>query len=157
MRPRPAPSGFTLVELLIVIVILGVLAAIVIPTTKNVSKEAEQSRFASNLHSFVGQAELYRAKTGEHVEDGSSGLVPAGFEPYVRAEDWEAGTPVGGVWDTETSSFGITSALGVHFQSNAKPDEYMTEIDVLLGDDGDLQTGLFRKIASGRFYFILMP
>ena len=118
-------SGFTLIELLIVIVILGILAAIVVPTTKSVSREAEQSRFASNLHTFVSQAELYRVKTGDHVEDGSSGIVPPGFEPYVRIKDWESGTPVGGVWDTEKTSFGITSALGVHFTSNARSDEYM--------------------------------
>ncbi len=55
-----AKSGFTLVEILIVVVILGILAAIVIPQFTSASTEAKQSALVSNLQSVRSQIELYK-------------------------------------------------------------------------------------------------
>ena len=57
--------GFTLVEILIVVVILGILAAIVIPQFTNASQEAQASSVQSQLQTVRSQIELYRVKTGE--------------------------------------------------------------------------------------------
>lgn len=55
-----AKSGFTLVEILIVVVILGILAAIVIPQFTDASTEAKESRLMSDLQSMRAQIELYK-------------------------------------------------------------------------------------------------
>jgi len=55
-----AKSGFTLVEILIVVVILGILAAIVIPQFSDASTEAKYSSLASNLQMLRAQIELYK-------------------------------------------------------------------------------------------------
>ncbi|MHC4619814.1 MAG: prepilin-type N-terminal cleavage/methylation domain-containing protein [Planctomycetota bacterium] len=55
-----AKSGFTLVEILIVVVILGILAAIVIPQFTDASTEAKQSRLMTDLQSMRAQIELYK-------------------------------------------------------------------------------------------------
>jgi general secretion pathway protein G len=52
--------GFTLVEILIVVVILGILAAIVIPQFSQASSEARESSLKSNLQAIRSQIELYR-------------------------------------------------------------------------------------------------
>jgi general secretion pathway protein G len=57
-----APRGFTLVEILIVVVILGILAAIVIPQFTQASTEAKTNSLASDLQSFRGQIELYKSQ-----------------------------------------------------------------------------------------------
>ncbi len=57
MRSR---SGFTLVEILIVVVILGILAAIVVPQFTNASEEAKDSRLMQDLQSVRSQIELYK-------------------------------------------------------------------------------------------------
>ena len=57
-----AKSGFTLVEILIVVVILGILAAIVIPQFTDASTEAKESALVSNLQTMRGQIELYKAQ-----------------------------------------------------------------------------------------------
>lgn len=53
-------KGFTLVEILIVVVILGILAAIVIPQFSQASTEARESSLMSNLQSIRSQIELYK-------------------------------------------------------------------------------------------------
>ncbi len=55
-----AQRGFTLVEILIVVVILGILAAIVIPQFTDASTEAKTSSLCSDLQTFRSQIELYK-------------------------------------------------------------------------------------------------
>lgn len=55
-----AKRGFTLVEILIVVVILGILAAIVIPQFTQASTEAKVSSSLSTLQSLRSQVELYK-------------------------------------------------------------------------------------------------
>jgi len=53
-------SGFTLVEILIVVVILGILAAIVIPQFTEASTEAKTSSLCTDLQTMRSQIELYK-------------------------------------------------------------------------------------------------
>lgn len=57
-----AKSGFTLVEILIVVVILGILAAIVIPQFTEASTEAKTSSLMSDLQTVRSQIELYKVQ-----------------------------------------------------------------------------------------------
>lgn len=153
---RAASRGFTLVEILIVVVILGILAAIVTPQFAGATEESRRSAFVTELKVFVDAAEYFAAREGTYVSDGSSGVCPAEFADYVDADDFEAGTPIGGVWDTEFNDSGVTSAIGVHFNvaSEVRDDAYMTIVDALF-DDGDLNNGAFQKLADARFYYII--
>ena len=55
-------SGFTLVEILIVVVILGILAAIVIPQFTEASTEAKFSSLCTDLQTLRSQIELYKVQ-----------------------------------------------------------------------------------------------
>jgi general secretion pathway protein G len=150
-------SGFTLVEILIVVTLLGVLASIVVPSFRSASDEAQHTTFVTNVKTFAEAAMLYREKTGQHLEDSGSGDCPTGWEPYIDERAWTSDTPIGGVWDFEQNSYGIVSAFGVHFMAGhgaQKDDAFMVEIDKLM-DDGDLATGVFRKIDNDRYYYII--
>lgn len=59
-------KGFTLVEILIVVVILGILAAIVIPQFSEASTEARVNSLASNLQSIRSQLSLYRVQHNDN-------------------------------------------------------------------------------------------
>jgi prepilin-type N-terminal cleavage/methylation domain-containing protein len=155
---RRCRKGFTIIEILIVLVILGLLAAVVVISFGDSHKDAQQIAFISNVEIFGNAARVYWVKTGEHLEDSASGTVPAGWDSYIDARKWTQLTPIGGVWDVEKDSYGVQSALGVDFANGGgedRDDAYMLDIDKTM-DNGDLSTGRFRKIAPGRYYFILM-
>ncbi len=150
-----ACRGMTLIEILIVVVLLGILAAIVIPSFAASTEETERATFASSLKTLARACEIYKYKNGDYPADGSSGTIPTGLDDYISRGSFEGGTPIGGVWDTEFNDSSVGAAVGVHFHHDTpKDDAYMTEVDRLL-DDGNLGTGAFRKLGGDRFYYIL--
>lgn len=153
--PRGLRRGFTLVEILIVVVILGILAAVVISSFANVGQDTKVVTFVTNVRTFAEAAVIYQNTTGQYLEDSGTGDLPSGWEPYVNEAKWLQGPSIGGEWDFELNSFGITSGFGVDFGADDHPgDPFMTEIDNAF-DDGDLTTGKFRKIADDRYYYVL--
>jgi prepilin-type N-terminal cleavage/methylation domain-containing protein len=148
-------TAFTLIEILIVVVILGILAMVVISLFRTTTDDAMRTAFVTSARSYCEAAVRYRLDTHEYLENAASGVMPAGFATYIRTADW-GHTPLGGVWDTELNTFGVTSALGVHFNGTGqtRDDVYMQEVDARF-DDGDLTTGGFRKLDADRYYFVL--
>ena len=55
-----AKKGFTLVEILIVVVILGILAAVVIPQFSDASTSAKTSSLKTDLQTMRSQLQLYK-------------------------------------------------------------------------------------------------
>src|ERR1700710_973951 len=72
---RRTTRGFTLVEILIVVIILGILAAIVIPQFTNASQDARKSSLVSQLQTLRSQVSLYAL---QHQDQYPTGLKTAG-------------------------------------------------------------------------------
>lgn len=88
-------KAFTLVEILIVVVILGILAAIVIPQFTSASEEAQVSSAESQLQTVRNQIELFRVRnngTAPAIADiftGDAGLLAepvGGWESIVNPD-----------------------------------------------------------------------
>ena len=59
-------SGFTLVELLIVAIILAILAAIIIPQFASTTVDAQESALRANVAAMRSSIDLYRQQHGEY-------------------------------------------------------------------------------------------
>jgi general secretion pathway protein G len=64
-------AGFTLVELLIVVIILGVLAAIVIPQFSSSTTDAKEASLDSNLATLRNSIELYKIQHTGNIYPGA--------------------------------------------------------------------------------------
>ena len=82
-RARIARKGFTLVEILIVVIILGILAAIVIPQFTNASEDARKSSLTSQLQTIRSQVELYKL---QHRDELPPALAAGGAGDAPWAE-----------------------------------------------------------------------
>ena len=71
---KRSSRGFTLVEILIVVIILGILAAIVIPQFTNASSDARTSSVRSTLQTLRSQIELFKIQHGD-VPPVGTGLI----------------------------------------------------------------------------------
>lgn len=70
-----AKSGFTLVEILIVVVILGILAAIVIPQFTEASTEAKTSSLCTDLQTVRSQIELYKVQHNDLLPGATASVT----------------------------------------------------------------------------------
>ena len=72
--------AFTLIEILIVVVILGILAAIVIPQFTDASQEAMRSSLLTQLQTIRSQVELHNVQNPTTLFDPMN--PPVGGEPW---------------------------------------------------------------------------
>ena len=70
-------NGFTLIELMIVIAIIGILAAVAIPKLTGVKGRANISAVQSELKSLQSSLEMYYIDHGSYPTGGLSNLVPS--------------------------------------------------------------------------------
>ncbi len=86
-------KGFTLVELLIVIVILGILATVTVFAVRGITDKGKQNSCDVEAKTIETAAEAYYAQEGQDAGDITS-LFTAGFLKDDPSADWDytAGT-----------------------------------------------------------------
>ncbi|MDX2298134.1 MAG: type II secretion system major pseudopilin GspG [Xanthomonadaceae bacterium] len=88
-RSRPFARGFTLIEVLVVVVILGILAAVVVPQLMGRPDEARVVRARSDLGAIATALDMYRLDNFDYPS------TDQGLEALVRqppgVEHWRSG------------------------------------------------------------------
>ena len=89
-------KGLTLIELLAVIVILGIIAAIAIPAIGNVINNSRDNAALADAQQIIDGAKLYVASTNS---TGDREITKANLKDYVdKAEGFEKVTLIDGVY-----------------------------------------------------------
>lgn len=85
---KNSKKGFTLVEIMIVVVIIGLLAAMAIPAFKKVRDTAQKKAILNNLRQLASAADQYFLENGVTTVS-SANLV--GTDKFVKSVDPVAG------------------------------------------------------------------
>lgn len=92
--------GFTIVELLIVIVVIAVLASISVVAYRGVQNRADDSAVQSDISNFAKKVLLHHAEHGDYPagvnDSGTTSYAPAGMENFRLSR---------GSYDTSVSNF----------------------------------------------------
>lgn len=85
MRTLKSGSGFTLIEVMVVVVILGILAAIVVPRIMDRPGEARVTKARSDIRAIESALNLYRLDNYRYPS-GQQGLAALVERPRVPPE-----------------------------------------------------------------------
>ena len=76
---RKSVRGFTIVELLIVIVVIAILAAITIVAYNGIQQRARDSQRSSDIATIIKALELYYVDNGQYPAAGGSTAINSGW------------------------------------------------------------------------------
>ena len=136
-RTRKERCGFTLIEVLIVVVILGILAATVLPQFASTNDEAKESAVVQSLQTLRSQIQLYRFQ--------HEGLLP---EKDKLPQQLTSKTKIDGVVDA-------SGDFGPYVLGQLPPNPFNGKRDVTYKDaalvvgDADASTGWIYSTTTG--------
>ncbi len=140
--PHPRARAFTLVEIMIAVVIIGLLAALAIPAFKRVTQKSEETTLMNDLRIFSAAFEQYSLENGTWPSDTSASVIPTGMASYLKSSAWTLQGSGGTHWDWEQGTPNFNAAIAL--TDCVFEDVRLLRIDTLI-DDGDLTTGAFFK------------
>jgi type IV pilus assembly protein PilA len=139
-----------LVEIMIVVTIIGLLAALALPAFTRVRQAARQTAFINDLRTGRTAFETFALEQGAWPPDGIAG-IPAIMNDVLLPERWSLPTPIGGFWDWDFNQFGFVAGLSVRNPTVSNSE--MQQIDAKI-DDGNLTTGVFQQRSNGFIYVL---
>lgn len=129
--------GFTLVEIMIVVMIVGLLAAIAMPGFSKAREITQMTAAINDLRVFAGAFEMYSMENGAWPADRNPGQFPPEMEEYMDRDSFTSRTPIGGQYDwdpPESSSKPSGVRVGVSIRNHGLRADQVERLQEKYGD-----------------------
>lgn len=144
-------QGFTLVEIMIVVVIVGLLAAMAIPAFQRVRESSQNTVVMNGFRVIGGAFANFELENGYYPDDVLAATLPPEMEGYLPEGTFTKEKPMGGYWNWEMGVLGIVA--GVSVEDHNATTEQLLRLDDRM-DDGNLSSGVVQH-RSGRLLYII--
>jgi prepilin-type N-terminal cleavage/methylation domain-containing protein len=147
--------AFTLVEILIVVVILGILASIVVPQFASATQQSRIGAASASLRGFERGFIMFYADNLSWPQDRGPGTFPPEMEGYLREADWQTPPPLGEDWDWNIGGAWVATGPNISMRSTTL--DFVPDWETLDGimDDGDTGTGIVQRATVGGNHLLL--
>lgn len=158
-------SGFSILELAIVVLIIGILAALAIPLFAMIMKNSRFSTLSNDLRTYAEAFQTYALEEGDfpptHTTPGT--FVPGMNAPgeQLLSTRWIERSPIGGVYTWERNIDPDPSNSSAFIQIIEQPPDNLFNVQLsdIAGldediDDGNLATG-YLQVAGNRVRYFL--
>ena len=157
---RPRTGAFTLVEIMVVVVIIGLLAAMGLPAFRRVTMRSKASAVENDLRTFSTAFITYNLQNGRWPADATPGQIPPELLNALT-NNFTLKSPIGGVykWNYDVSADGITAKAAIVIESDTgNPVSDDEELRLLIDkqmDDGDLNAGNIQVGSTNSLVYII--
>ena len=86
LRARRAQTGFTLIEIMVVVIIIGLLAAVIVPQVINKVDDARMTKAKADIQSLETALTMFRLDNSKYptTDQGLQALVTQPTDPSIR-------------------------------------------------------------------------
>ena len=160
---RGSVAAFSLTEVMVVITIISLLAALGMPTLKSVKRRSVATALANDLRTFAAAFDAHVHEMGAWPVEADAGLIPPEAASRINSGAWLRPTALGGQynWDNNQMHAGTRFRAAIAISSTSVsavvPDLDLLEAVDRIIDDGNLATGNFRLGADDEPVFVITP
>ena len=120
---RRRRAGFTLVEVMVLVLIVSVLAMVSVPAFARIQRRAKSTAIVNDFRTFAAAIETYTHEKGGWPAETAAGVCPPVMTSRVNTTAWLRQTPMGGQynWDYNQNHLGtqITAAISIGATASA--------------------------------------
>jgi len=147
----PANTGFTLLEIMIAVTLIGILATLALPLYSKMHKKTNNTLMQNELRVASAALEIYTFENGGWPPDGSGGWPTEVLDYLPPPDRWNEPSPFGGSWAWSANSDGVAASLRIN-NFTATPEQIKT-LDKTI-DDGDPTSGILLSNGTSLIYVL---